>query len=90
MIVHKGDLLETEVEGRRTIVRVVRLEVSAKRFRVVSHNEGGDFSARDKDKDDSFGWNGWRLLSFSRMQATATRRVVIDVLGRVRPASPPP
>lgn len=89
MIVHKGDLLETEVDGKRTIVRVVRLQISAKRLLVVSHSEGGDFSARDKDKDDSFGWNGWRLLSFSRMQSTATRRVVINVLGQVHPAPSP-
>ncbi|MBB4284321.1 type II CRISPR RNA-guided endonuclease Cas9 [Roseospira goensis] len=89
MVLHKGDLLETEVEGRRAIVRVVRLEVSARRVRVVGHTEAGDFGARDRDPEDDFGWRGWRLLTFARMQQTATRRVRVDPIGRIRPVPPP-
>lgn len=88
MQIHKGDLLDTEVDGKRKIVKIISLQISKKRCYVVGHEETGDFQRRDKDPDDPFGWNGWRLLTFTRMQQTKTRRVIVDALGAVRPVPP--
>jgi len=83
MCLHKGDLIDLEVEGERRIVKVVRLEPSANRVRVVAHHEGGDFAKRHADPADPFAWRGWRLCSFSRMKEAGARPVRVDVLGRV-------
>ena len=87
MRIHKGDMLETDVDGKRGIVRVMSLGPSINknvgRLDVVLHSEGGDFAKRNKDDNDSFGWNGFRLLSTPRMQKTNTCRIRISPTGQV-------
>lgn len=89
MVLHKGDLIETEVDGTRQLVIVVSLNATKNRVYAVLHHEGGEFTKRNKDPDDQFAWSGWRLLTFTRMQETHSRRVRIDSIGRVRPVPPP-
>ncbi len=79
MTVHKGDLIELEHNGQRTIMRAFRLEPSAKRIRLAPHNEAGVLDARHKDKDDPF---TWLFASYSILKKAKARRVRVDLLGR--------
>jgi CRISPR-associated endonuclease Csn1 len=66
MRLHKGDMVEVdEPDGRRAIKRVVRLEPSAGRIRLVEHFEGGDLEKRHVSENDAFRWD---LASISRLR----------------------
>lgn len=63
------------------IKRVVRLEPSAKRVRLVGVNEAGVYDDRHKDDNDDFRWD---FANVSKLKDRRARRVRIDELGRVR------
>ena len=81
MRLHKGDLVEIDGanEGRR-VMRVCRLEPSAKRIRCAPHNEAGALQTRHDDTQDSF---RWVFLSFSKFQEYNLRPVIVTETGRV-------
>lgn len=81
MRVHKGDMLRLEMRDREQIARVVRLEISSKRFRLVEHYEGGELQKRHDDPDDLF---RWFFASFEQLRKRRARKVSVDILGRVR------
>ncbi len=83
MRVHKGDLIEADFGEGRRIWKVVRLEPSARRIRLVSHRDAGNYEARHKDPEDSF---RWMFATYSKLQDAGARRVRVDPIGRVRPA----
>ncbi|PLX37064.1 MAG: type II CRISPR RNA-guided endonuclease Cas9 [Hyphomicrobiales bacterium] len=80
MRVHNGDLVEADFGEGRRIWRVVRLEPSAKRIRLVRDTDAGNFEKRHKAGDDPFRWN---FATFKRLQAADARRVRVDPIGRV-------
>lgn len=80
MRVHNGDMLEADFGDGRKIYRVYRLEPSAKRVRLVAHNEAGAMDQRHTDPDDPL---RWVFATFEKMRAAGARRVRVDVLGRV-------
>ncbi len=69
------------IAGSNCIKRVVRLEPSANRVRLVGVNEAGEYDKRHNDPDDPF---RWELATISRLKARRARRVRIDETGRVR------
>ncbi len=69
------------IAGSNRIMRVVRLEPSANRMRLVGVNEAGDYDKRHNDRDDPFRWD---LATISKLKPRRARRVRIDELGRVR------
>lgn len=71
MRLHKGDLVELEHDGARQVMRVYRLEPSAKRVRLTPHTE----ARSELDRV---------LASYTTLQGGTARRVEVDVLGRVR------
>ena len=89
MRLHKNDTIQlfdldedgAPLAGSNSIKRVVRLEPSANRIRLVGVNEAGDYEKRHKDADDAFRWD---LATISKLKARRARRVRIDELGRVR------
>ncbi len=82
MRVHKGDLLKLEFKGGEEVMRVVKLEVSAKRLSLAGHHEGGNLQKRHDDKDDPF---RWLFASFNKvLREGRARRVGVDVMGRLR------
>lgn len=81
MRVHKGDFLKLNRNGEEQIMRIVRLEITARRLRLAGHLEGGDLQKRHDDPDDPFRWT---FASFSRLREWQTRKVSVDVTGRVR------
>lgn len=89
MAVHNGDLLEVEMDGTSTILRVVRLNARAKRLYLVEAHEAGDYQKRHEAPDhlDPF---RWKLYSYSKLQALNARPLRVDVLGRVFPQEPRP
>lgn len=80
MRVFKGDLMRIQDDGRDKIVRVVQLEPSAKRFRLVEHNESGKFQERHDDANDPF---RWIFGTYDRLKEGSAERVRVDELGRV-------
>jgi CRISPR-associated endonuclease Csn1 len=80
MRVFKGDLLRMDHDGRSKILRVVRLEPSAKRFRLAEHNETGTLADRHDDSDDPF---RWIFGTYDRLKNGNAERVRVDELGRV-------
>lgn len=84
--VHKGDLLKLVDDGREDLFRAVRLEPSANRLRLAGHRESGDLQKRHDDPEDPF---RWLFLSFGKMKERRTRKLSVDVLGRVRDPGPP-
>lgn len=86
MRVHKGDMLKLEHDGKERVMRVVRLEVAAGRFRLSEHRETGNLEQRHVEPDDPF---RWLFLSFSQMKSKRARKVTVDVLGRVRDPGAP-
>ena len=86
MRLHKGDAVEVDDEGLRTIKVVVRIEPSAGRIRLAPHNEGGDFQKRHEDPDDPFRWD---LATISKLRDRTCVALQIDACGarRVRPSN---
>lgn len=80
MRVHKGDLLEADFGEGRCVWRVVRLEPSSKRIRLVRDRDAGAYEERHKDPDDPFRWN---FATYKRLQDAGARRVRIDPIGRL-------
>jgi len=77
--VFKGDMLRLDHEGRSKIVRVVRLEPSQKRLRLVEHNEAGTFEERHNDPADPF---RWIFGTYDRLKDGKAERIRTDELGR--------
>ncbi|MDZ7713833.1 MAG: type II CRISPR RNA-guided endonuclease Cas9 [Rhodovibrio sp.] len=84
MRLHPGDCVEADFENGlgRCVYRVHRLEPSAKRVRLAAHNEGGSIQARHEDRSDHL---QWVFATWQRLQAASSKRVHVDVLGRVKP-----
>ena len=80
MRVFKGDLLCLEDGGQRKVFRVVRLEPSAKRFRLAPHNESGNLAERHDDPNDPF---RWVFGTYDRLKQANAERVRVDELGRI-------
>lgn len=74
------DKEDKPIEGSNGIKRVVRLEPSANRVRLVGVNDAGVFDERHKDESDPFRWD---LATISKLKLRRARRVRIDELGRV-------
>jgi CRISPR-associated endonuclease Csn1 len=80
MRVFKGDLLRIEHDGKEKIVRIVRLEPSAKRLRLAEHNEAGTLQERHEEDADPF---GWIFGQYDRLKEWNAQRVRVDEIGRV-------
>ena len=79
MRLHKGDAVELlDDDGVRRIKIAVRLE--ARRLRLVTHNEGGDYQKRHDDPEDIFRWD---LASISGLKERRCVAVKIDHIGRI-------
>lgn len=72
---------DNPIAGSNMVKRVVRIEPSANRVRLVGCNEAGNYDQRHKDEDDPFRWD---FANIGKLKARRTRRVRIDELGRVR------
>jgi len=83
MRVHKGDTVEADFDGTRKVYVVVRLSPSNGIVYLVGHNEAGTFQERHDDPADPFRWN---FASYRKLQKAGARRVIVDAIGRVRPA----
>ncbi len=84
MRVHNGDLVMADFGDGQKIYRVVRLEPSAKRVRLVDHSDAGSFQERHTNPDDPFRWN---FATYQRLRAAQACRVRVDPIGRVSPLS---
>ena len=89
MRIHKNDTIQLFdwddknkciVEGSNQIKRIVRMEPSANRVRLVGNNEAGVFDDRHKNSDDPFRWD---FANIGKLKLRRARRVRIDELGRV-------
>ena len=80
MRVHKGDLLQLDLEGEMRVMRVARLNAKANRLYLAAHNETGDLQKRHNDLEDPF---RWLVATYSSLKNMGARRVRVDVLGRV-------
>jgi CRISPR-associated endonuclease Csn1 len=85
MRVFKGDMLRIDHNGQDKIVRVVRLEPSQKRLRLVGHNEAGTFEDRHNDPNDPL---RWIFGTYDRLKEARAERVRVDELGRLWRVSP--
>lgn len=85
MRVHKGDLIEADFGKGREVFRVHQLDAENNRLKLARHNEAGSLQKRhDEDNDiDPF---RWYMKAYSRLQEAGGRRVIVDPIGRVRPA----
>lgn len=82
MRLHKGDTIEVDdPDGQRRIKTVHRIEISANRIRLASHNEGGKLADRHDEKDDPFRWD---FANIPGLKGRNARKVNIDALGAVR------
>jgi CRISPR-associated endonuclease Csn1 len=88
MRVHKGDLLRLEDGGVEKIVRVHRLDAKANRFKLASHQEGGNLDDRHKEQNDIEPFR-WMMISYNQLKARKARKVTVDFLGRVHDPGPP-
>ena len=81
MSLHKGDLVEVDCEGKgRKVMRIYRLNPSARRVYCAAHNEAGVLRTRHADSQDTF---RWMLLPFSKFQEHNLRPVIVTETGRV-------
>lgn len=80
MRVFKGDLIALELDGKRTVTVVHRLEASHDRFMLAAHNETGNLDKRHKDEDDPFRWLRPR---YNPLKAMNPERVRVDEAGRI-------
>jgi CRISPR-associated endonuclease Csn1 len=79
MRIHKGDLISVDLEGKRTVMVVHRLDASANRFKLAAHNETGNLDQRHADQADPF---RWLMASYNTLKAMKAERVRVDELGR--------
>lgn len=86
MKIHKGDLIALDLDGKRRIMKVHRLELSAQRFRLAEHLEGGNLAARHADDTDQF---RWFMRSFDALRELGARKVTVSIDGRLRDPGPP-
>jgi CRISPR-associated endonuclease Csn1 len=87
MRVHKGDMIRLDMKDGEQVARVVRLEIKAKRLRLVPHYEGGELQKRHDDQDDPFRWS---FASYEQLRKRRGRKVSVDILGRVLDRGPFP
>jgi CRISPR-associated endonuclease Csn1 len=87
MRLHNGDLVEADFGEGPRILRVCRLEPSANRVRLIGHNEAGSLDKRHDDPNDPL---RWIFATYARLQQGAARRVRVDPIGRVTPATDRP
>jgi CRISPR-associated endonuclease Csn1 len=80
MRIHKGDLINLDLEGKRTVMVAHRLDASANRFKLAAHNETGNLDQRHADTADPF---RWLMASYSTLKAMKAERVRVDELGRL-------
>jgi len=80
MRVHNGDLVRADFGDGQKIYRVVRLEPSAKRIRLVAHSDAGSYQERHTNDADPFRWN---FATYNRLKAASASRVRVDPIGRV-------
>ena len=80
MRVFKGDLISLDLEGRRTIMVVHRLDAAANRFKLAAHNETGNLDQRHADETDPF---RWLMASYGTLKAMNAERVRVDELGQL-------
>lgn len=89
MRIHKNDTIQVfdwddknqcVLEGSNQVKRIVRMEPSANRVRLVGVNDAGVFDDRHKDLDDPFRWD---FANIGKLKLRRARRVRIDELGRV-------
>jgi CRISPR-associated endonuclease Csn1 len=80
MRIFKGDLIALELQGKRTIMVVHRLDAAANRFKLAAHNEAGNLDQRHADPADPF---RWLMASYNTLKGLSAERVRVDELGRV-------
>lgn len=80
MRVFKGDLIALELNGRRTVMVVHRLDAAANRFKLAPHNEAGNLDQRHTDGADPF---RWLMASYGTLKTMGAERVRVDELGRL-------
>lgn len=85
--VFKGDLIALDLNGKRTVMLVHRLDASANRFKLAAHNETGNLDQRHTDPADPF---RWLMASYNTLKAMNAEPVRIDELGRVWRVKPQP
>jgi CRISPR-associated endonuclease Csn1 len=81
MRVYKDDLIRIDHDGERKIVRVVRLEPSAKRIRLAESIESGSLEDRNKTDKDPF---EWIFGYYHRLKEWNARPVRVNELGKVK------
>jgi CRISPR-associated endonuclease Csn1 len=88
MRVQKSDLVKLEHNGEEGVFRVVKLQPSEtnQNFALAYHLEAGNLQRRHNAKDDPF---RWLFLSFGQIKNRRTRKITVDLLGRVRDPGPP-
>ncbi len=86
MKIHKGDLIAFDLDGRRRIMKVHRLQVKGQFFRLAEHNEGGNLQTRHDDRNDDF---RWFMRGFDVLRELGARKVTVDPLGILRDPGPP-
>lgn len=80
MRVHNGDLIEGDFGEGQRLMRVYRLEPSAKRIRLAGHQEAGSINDRHNDQNDPL---RWVFGTYARLQEAGAHRVRVDPIGRV-------
>lgn len=87
MRLRKGDVVAVEdMPGIVQFMRVVRLEPSANRVRLVDHREAGELEKRHKNSEDLFRWD---LATVSKLKLRKARLVRVDEAGCVFDPGPP-
>lgn len=84
MRLHNGDLVEADFGDGPSIYRVYRLEPSAKRVRLAPHAAAGSINDRHNDPNDPLRWT---FGSYTRLKEAGARRVRVDPIGRIMPAT---
>jgi CRISPR-associated endonuclease Csn1 len=79
MRIFKGDLIALELQGKRTIMVVHRLDAANNRFKLAAHNEAGNLDQRHADPADPF---RWLMASYNTLKGLSAERVRVDELGR--------
>lgn len=83
MRIHKGDMIEVDRNGSRTLMVVHRLSPSNNVLYLAPHNEGGDLARRHSDEDDSFRWD---FANIGGLRGRKARMLNVDEIGRLRSA----
>jgi len=80
MRVHKGDMLRLEHDGKARVMRVVRLEAKAQRFRLAEHHESGDLEGRHNAPNETDPFR-WLFVSFNQLKTRKAKKIGIGILG---------